>query len=106
MPTIGFNCEKIRALSGKAKGTQFLVWDVGKEKHFLYIRQSKATLEESFFVFFFGRRRLLLLLLLFSGGGGESFKKASGILLLLLGEDGSSLELFVAFEEIQNKFCN
>lgn len=31
VPTIGFNCEKIRALSGKAKGTQFLVWDVGKE---------------------------------------------------------------------------
>jgi len=30
VPTIGFNCEKIRALSGKAKGTQFLVWDVGK----------------------------------------------------------------------------
>ena len=32
VPTIGFNCEKIRALSGKAKGTQFLVWDVGKRK--------------------------------------------------------------------------
>ena len=30
VPTIGFNCEKIRALSGRAKGTQFLVWDVGK----------------------------------------------------------------------------
>ena len=29
VPTIGFNCEKIRALSGRAKGTQFLVWDVG-----------------------------------------------------------------------------
>lgn len=37
VPTIGFNCEKIRALSGKAKGTQFLVWDVGKEKHFRVI---------------------------------------------------------------------
>ncbi|EFX86726.1 hypothetical protein DAPPUDRAFT_44292 [Daphnia pulex] len=32
VPTIGFNCEKIRALSGKAKGTQFLVWDVGGQE--------------------------------------------------------------------------
>jgi len=31
-PTIGFNCEKIRALSGRAKGTQFLVWDVGGQE--------------------------------------------------------------------------
>ena len=27
-----FNCEKIRALSGRAKGTQFLVWDVGGQE--------------------------------------------------------------------------
>jgi len=32
VPTIGFNCEKIRALSGRAKGTQFLVWDVGGQE--------------------------------------------------------------------------
>lgn len=29
VPTIGFNCEKIKATSGKAKGTSFLIWDVG-----------------------------------------------------------------------------
>lgn len=32
VPTIGFNCEKIRAVSGRAKGTQFLVWDVGGQE--------------------------------------------------------------------------
>ena len=36
VPTIGFNCEKIRALSGRAKGTQFLVWDVGN-LHFFFL---------------------------------------------------------------------
>lgn len=29
VPTIGFNCEKIKGTSGKAKGTSFLIWDVG-----------------------------------------------------------------------------
>ncbi|XP_054710557.1 ADP-ribosylation factor-like protein 4A [Uloborus diversus] len=29
VPTIGFNCEKIRGTTGKAKGTSFLIWDVG-----------------------------------------------------------------------------
>ncbi|CAL1267986.1 unnamed protein product [Larinioides sclopetarius] len=29
VPTIGFNCEKIKGTTGKAKGTSFLVWDVG-----------------------------------------------------------------------------
>lgn len=29
VPTIGFNCEKIRAQSGRAKGACFLVWDIG-----------------------------------------------------------------------------
>lgn len=31
VPTIGFNCEKIRG-TGKAKGVQFLVWDVGGQE--------------------------------------------------------------------------
>ena len=72
MPTIGFNCEKIRALSGKAKGTQFLVWDVGKEKNYfsiLFVRQSKATLEESFFFF---RKKIVIII---QWGGGESLKE-------------------------------
>lgn len=29
VPTIGFNCEKIKGTTGKAKGTSFLIWDVG-----------------------------------------------------------------------------
>ncbi|XP_022235585.1 ADP-ribosylation factor-like protein 4C [Limulus polyphemus] len=29
VPTIGFNCEKIKGTTGRAKGTSFLIWDVG-----------------------------------------------------------------------------
>lgn len=29
MPTIGFNCEKVKGTIGKSKGVSFLVWDVG-----------------------------------------------------------------------------
>ncbi|XP_076323086.1 ADP-ribosylation factor-like protein 4A [Tachypleus tridentatus] len=29
VPTIGFNCEKIKGTTGKAKGTSFMIWDVG-----------------------------------------------------------------------------
>lgn len=29
VPTIGFNCEKIKGKNGKSKGTSFLFWDVG-----------------------------------------------------------------------------
>lgn len=29
VPTVGFNCEKIKAKSGKAKGTNFTIWDIG-----------------------------------------------------------------------------
>ncbi|XP_014671036.1 PREDICTED: ADP-ribosylation factor-like protein 4C [Priapulus caudatus] len=29
VPTIGFNCERIRMTTGKAKGTSFTIWDVG-----------------------------------------------------------------------------
>ncbi|XP_076057410.1 ADP-ribosylation factor-like protein 4C [Oratosquilla oratoria] len=32
VPTIGFNCEKIKGTSGKCKGTSFLVWDVGGQE--------------------------------------------------------------------------
>jgi len=32
VPTIGFNCEKIRGTVGKAKGVSFLVWDVGGQE--------------------------------------------------------------------------
>lgn len=32
VPTIGFNCEKIRGQYGKSKGVQFLVWDVGGQE--------------------------------------------------------------------------
>lgn len=32
VPTIGFNCEKVRAQGGKAKGVSFLVWDVGGQE--------------------------------------------------------------------------
>ena len=31
VPTIGFNCEKVRG-TGKAKGVNFLVWDVGGQE--------------------------------------------------------------------------
>ena len=29
VPTVGFNCEKIKGTTGKAKGVSFLIWDVG-----------------------------------------------------------------------------
>lgn len=29
VPTIGFNCEKVKGTTGRAKGTSFLIWDVG-----------------------------------------------------------------------------
>lgn len=29
VPTIGFNCEKVKLTNGKAKGTSFLIWDIG-----------------------------------------------------------------------------
>lgn len=32
VPTIGFNCEKIKGTSGRCKGTSFLVWDVGGQE--------------------------------------------------------------------------
>ncbi|XP_011195001.1 ADP-ribosylation factor-like protein 4C isoform X2 [Zeugodacus cucurbitae] len=32
VPTIGFNCEKVQGVLGKAKGIQFLVWDVGGQE--------------------------------------------------------------------------
>ncbi|XP_077290486.1 ADP ribosylation factor-like 4 [Arctopsyche grandis] len=32
VPTIGFNCEKIKGTVGKAKGINFLVWDVGGQE--------------------------------------------------------------------------
>ncbi|KAK8742791.1 hypothetical protein OTU49_001675 [Cherax quadricarinatus] len=32
VPTIGFNCEKVKGLSGRAKGTSFLIWDVGGQE--------------------------------------------------------------------------
>uniref|UniRef100_A0A6B2ECB8 ADP-ribosylation factor-like protein 11 n=1 Tax=Phlebotomus kandelakii TaxID=1109342 RepID=A0A6B2ECB8_9DIPT len=32
VPTIGFNCEKVRGATGKAKGATFLVWDVGGQE--------------------------------------------------------------------------
>ncbi|KAL6424257.1 ADP-ribosylation factor-like protein 4C isoform X1 [Formica exsecta] len=32
VPTIGFNCERIRGGIGKAKGVNFLVWDVGGQE--------------------------------------------------------------------------
>ncbi|GAB0098133.1 ADP-ribosylation factor-like protein 4A [Sergentomyia squamirostris] len=32
VPTIGFNCEKVRGAIGKAKGANFLVWDVGGQE--------------------------------------------------------------------------
>jgi len=32
VPTIGFNCEKVKGTVGKAKGINFLVWDVGGQE--------------------------------------------------------------------------
>lgn len=29
VPTVGFNCEKIKGTLGKAKGVSFMIWDVG-----------------------------------------------------------------------------
>lgn len=29
VPTIGFNCEKVRSTAGKSKGVTFVIWDVG-----------------------------------------------------------------------------
>ena len=29
VPTVGFNCEKVKGTSGKAKGVSFMIWDVG-----------------------------------------------------------------------------
>ncbi|XP_026480854.1 ADP-ribosylation factor-like protein 4A [Ctenocephalides felis] len=32
VPTIGFNCEKVRGTYGRARGANFLVWDVGGQE--------------------------------------------------------------------------
>lgn len=32
VPTIGFNCEKVKGTLGRAKGINFLVWDVGGQE--------------------------------------------------------------------------
>lgn len=32
VPTIGFNCERVKGTVGKAKGVNFLVWDVGGQE--------------------------------------------------------------------------
>ncbi|XP_075224684.1 ADP ribosylation factor-like 4 isoform X2 [Lycorma delicatula] len=32
VPTIGFNCEKVKGTTGRAKGISFLVWDVGGQE--------------------------------------------------------------------------
>ncbi|XP_063235755.1 ADP-ribosylation factor-like protein 4A [Bacillus rossius redtenbacheri] len=32
VPTIGFNCEKVKGALGRAKGVNFLVWDVGGQE--------------------------------------------------------------------------
>lgn len=29
VPTVGFNCEKVKGTTGKAKGVSFTIWDVG-----------------------------------------------------------------------------
>ena len=29
VPTVGFNCEKVKGTQGKAKGVSFTIWDVG-----------------------------------------------------------------------------
>merc|ERR1719315_266737 len=32
VPTIGFNCERVRGSLGKSKGLTFLIWDVGGQE--------------------------------------------------------------------------
>ncbi len=32
VPTVGFNCEKVKGQSGKAKGVSFNIWDVGGQE--------------------------------------------------------------------------
>lgn len=32
VPTIGFNCEKVKGTVGRARGQTFLVWDVGGQE--------------------------------------------------------------------------
>ncbi|KAK2155100.1 hypothetical protein LSH36_249g02003 [Paralvinella palmiformis] len=32
VPTVGFNCEKIKGQLGKAKGVSFMIWDVGGQE--------------------------------------------------------------------------
>ncbi|KAK9503205.1 hypothetical protein O3M35_011823 [Rhynocoris fuscipes] len=32
VPTIGFNCEKVKGALGRSKGVSFLVWDVGGQE--------------------------------------------------------------------------
>ena len=29
VPTVGFNCEKVKGTIGKARGMSFIIWDVG-----------------------------------------------------------------------------
>ena len=31
VPTIGFNCERIRIQTNKSKGINFIIWDIGGE---------------------------------------------------------------------------
>jgi len=49
VPTIGFNCEKIKPNTGKAKGTTFALWDVGGQEKLRplwrsYIRHTDAII--------------------------------------------------------------
>jgi len=32
VPTIGFNCERVRGTVGKSRGLTFLIWDVGGQE--------------------------------------------------------------------------
>jgi ADP-ribosylation factor-like protein 4 len=32
VPTVGFNCEKVKGQMGKAKGVSFMIWDVGGQE--------------------------------------------------------------------------
>lgn len=32
VPTVGFNCEKVKGTLGKAKGVNFIIWDVGGQE--------------------------------------------------------------------------
>ena len=32
MPTIGFNCERVRGSVGRSRGLTFLIWDVGGQE--------------------------------------------------------------------------